>query len=161
MTRKSATLVSLAPLLIAAFANSCGRPGETPTPDPVSFTSEIKPLLQEKCLTCHNTGLLLGELNLENRDLAFGRSERGEFIVPGKPNDSLLYTMTLATHGTRDPEAGAEKPMPLQAPDLSPEERGLLKRWIEEGADWPEGADGHIKVLMAPDTIVPDGTGNS
>ena len=142
--------ILVAPL---ALLVSCGEPAEKkgdPKPKPVSFAADIKPILQEKCVICHHSGTLLGKVNLENKKLAFSKSERGEFIVPGKPDESLLYTITLAPHGKRELPPGVEKPMPLMAPDLTQTEKDLLKRWIEEGAEWPEGAEGSIKVVAPP-----------
>lgn len=138
-------------LLFSTALAACGGPGGEAEPKPVDFATQIKPLLQTNCIVCHNTGTLVGKINLENRELAFGESERGKFIVPGDPEASLLYTITLAPHGKRELPDGIEKPMPALAPDLAPEEKDLLKRWIQEGADWPSGADGHVKLLPDPE----------
>ena len=47
---------------------------------PVDFAAQIKPLLEERCINCHHSGALFGNLNLENR--------RG----PSSPWTPWLYT---------------------------------------------------------------------
>ena len=118
-------------------------------PKPVNFATQIKPLFQKHCIACHNTGTLLGKINLENRDVAFGESENGKFIVPKDPDSSLIYTITASKHGDKLPP-GIEKPMPLEAPNLTKADKALLKRWIEEGANWPEGEEGYVPVPKVP-----------
>lgn len=110
----------------------------------VSFENEVKPLLAGKCLPCHNSAALSGNLNLETRRTAFGGSERGSFIVPGDPDNSLVYTSTDASHGA---EAATETMPAVKGVTLDEEERDLLRRWIASGAEWPEGAQGHLKPL--------------
>jgi hypothetical protein len=101
-------------------------------------------LLSGKCLPCHHSGTLSGNLSLETRRTAFGGSGRGSFIVPGDPDSSLVYTLTDASHGKQ----GATETMPaVKGVTLSDDERELLRRWISEGAEWPEGEAGHLKPL--------------
>ena len=126
--------------------NACGS-GDKGVPKPVDFVADIKPLLQKRCVTCHNTATLIGEINLENSEHAFGKSARGHFIVEGEPEKSLLYTVTLAPHGKRELPPGIDTPMPDRAPELSDGEKSLLRRWITEGAKWPDGPEGHVKPL--------------
>ncbi|MFV1995869.1 MAG: c-type cytochrome domain-containing protein [Verrucomicrobiales bacterium] len=114
-----------------------------PTDHPVSFTEDIKPLLQSRCVLCHNTGTLLGHLNLETRALAFAPGPAGPFIIPGSPEKSKLYTFTLKPRQE-------DQSMPPTKHRLSDEEKGLLRRWIAEGAPWPEGPGGHIEPIPDP-----------
>ena len=139
---------TVAALLLTAVPPSLCRGDETGI-DPRTFRSLVKPLFQKHCIACHNTGTLLGKINLENRDVAFGESENGKFIVPKDPDSSLIYTITSSKHGDKLPP-GIEKPMPLEAPNLTEADKALLKKWIEEGANWPEGEEGYIPPPKVP-----------
>ena len=35
---------------------------------PVDFVTQIKPLLQNRCVNCHHSGAVFGDLSLENRE---------------------------------------------------------------------------------------------
>lgn len=114
--------------------NACGK-DDTKA---VSFQKQIKPLFEARCIDCHHAGALFGDLNLENRDLAFKPRKKGPVITPGDPDKSTLYlVLTL-------PESD-KKAMPPTGHRISAEETALIKRWIKEGAAWPTGADGVVK----------------
>lgn len=124
-------------VLIAAFAPglSCQKKPEVQT---VDFARHIKPLLQSRCISCHNSGALLGDLNMENRALAFKERAKGPIITPGKPEASQLYiVLTLP-----EPEKKAMPPTGHRIPQADVD---LMKRWIEQGAKWPDGAEGEVK----------------
>jgi hypothetical protein len=106
----------------------------------VDFVTDIKPVLQENCLPCHNTGLLLGHLNLETKALAFKPGPAGPFIVPGDPDASALYQLVLLKDGEK-------RAMPPVKHRLFPEEKENIRLWIEQGASWPDGPEGHIQPL--------------
>lgn len=118
--------------------------GEPASTAPVSFVNDIKPLLENRCLSCHNTTTLLGRLNLENRELAFSHPEGGQFIVPGDPKSSKMYQVLLLPRD--DDEA-----MPAIGHRLEEAEIDLMRRWIEQGAEWPDGPDGVLVPIIIPD----------
>ena len=133
------TFISFFALAISGCSRS--EPESVSTAVPVNFTTVIKPLFEANCLPCHHSGTLIGGLSLETRTGAFRQSDRGIYIVPGKPDDSLIYTMTRQRHGKQD------EVMPADGILLSDEQREILRRWIEEGADWPQGKEGVLKPL--------------
>jgi hypothetical protein len=87
------------------------------------FDREIAPLLARRCLSCHNGDEFRGKLDLTRKAQAMAGGESGPVIVPGKPDESLLF-------GYVDGEE-----MPPKKP-LPPEEKSLLKAWIASGAAW-------------------------
>jgi mono/diheme cytochrome c family protein len=107
----------------------------------VDFATEIRPLLETNCLACHQSEVLMGGFNIQSRDDAFGAADRGARIVPGNPDASLVYTMTAVRHGKQN------ETMPADGILLTEEQRALLRRWIEEGADWPTGEEGTLVPL--------------
>ena len=96
------------------------------------FALEIKPLLAAKCLACHgqNPSLLMGGLDLTGQASALQGGQSGRpAIVPGKPDESLLY---LALSGD-----GPTLVMPPKETDqLSPAEVARVREWIDLGAQW-------------------------
>ena len=104
---------------------------------PVDFVKQIKPILAERCVECHNSETIFGELNLQNRELAFRKRSTGPVIVPGAPERSLI--MLALTLPPKDPKA-----MPATGHRIPKDEVSLIKRWILEGAKWPDGPDGAI-----------------
>jgi len=87
------------------------------------FDTTIAPLLARRCLDCHNPTDEKGDLDLTSRQEAFSGGDSGPTIVPGKLDESLLWSRV---------EAGE---MPPKHP-LSPDERQLLRDWIAAGAHW-------------------------
>ncbi|MCB1207263.1 MAG: PSD1 domain-containing protein [Verrucomicrobiae bacterium] len=97
----------------------------------VDFDKEIRPILEARCLDCHDTETLKGGIGLETFYHAHLPTDAGEPIfVPGKPDESVLLHVVQET----DPE----KRMPPKGKPLSPAEIDTLKRWIGEGAVWPD-----------------------
>jgi len=110
----------------------------------VKFLTEVKPLLENYCLRCHNTGLLLGDLNLETRKLAFTPGKGGPFIVSGQPEASKFYLVLKLQEGNKEA-------MPPAKHRMTKEEQDLIYRWIKQGADWPKDSRGTLK----PVKVVP------
>lgn len=97
----------------------------------VDFEKDLLPVLKKNCLACHNTTKARGDLNLETPALIRKGGSSGKAVVPGDPEDSLIYIS--AAHQDEDlimPPEGNK----VKASNFSPVELGLLKRWIEGGA---------------------------
>ena len=92
----------------------------------VDFKKEIAPILQNNCLTCHNSKTRKGQLSLENIDDLL----ENETIVVGNADDSHLISQVVPVDGKAE--------MPKQGKPLSDSEVALLRRWINEGANWPK-----------------------
>ncbi len=98
--------------------------------EPVDFDREIAPLFAAKCLKCHGAAGPEGGLSLTSREAAYKTLSSGRAaIVPKQPEASELLRRVTATD---------EEKMPPTGPALSPAEATLLRRWIAEGATWPE-----------------------
>ncbi len=98
--------------------------------DPVDFGKEIVPILKRNCLACHHQKEAEGGLVLETFDSILKGGDSGHGVVAKDVSASLLFTRA----------SGAEEPlMPPEdnevgAKPLTPEELGILKLWIEQGA---------------------------
>ena len=95
----------------------------------VDFSTEIKPILNKHCISCHGGVKKSGGFSLLFEEEAFAPTESGHpAIVPGSSSSSEL--IKRLTHS--DPELR----MPYQRTQLSEEEIELLKEWIDQGAKW-------------------------
>jgi hypothetical protein len=109
----------------------------------VDFATQIKPLLESQCVNCHQSGALMGNLNLENHALATKAHPHGDVIKPGDPEHSLLYrVLTL-------PEV-EKQAMPPGGHRIEKEKVELIKLWITQGAVWPDGAGGVVRPKVDP-----------
>src|SRR5439155_1696079 len=98
----------------------------------VDFERQIKPILEFDCLRCHGPEKPKGNLRLDTRAGALKGGDDGTALVPGKPDRSPLYTSTILPKDD-------DKHMPPKGEPLKKEETELLRLWIEQGAEWPEG----------------------
>ncbi|HIG27993.1 MAG TPA: DUF1549 domain-containing protein [Verrucomicrobiales bacterium] len=99
---------------------------------PIDFNKEIRPILAENCLVCHGPDDSKGGLRLTNREIALGKLKSGQTaVIPGNPDASALIQRIFS----EDPDE--QMPPPDKGEALNISEKQLLRRWIEEGADWP------------------------
>lgn len=104
---------------------------------PVNFVEHIKPIFEAKCAMCHNRSALPGRMSLANRKEAEATGALGTFIIPGQPRQSLLANNLGSAHASI-------KAMPPVGERITPEELTVLRKWIQEGANWPGGPDGEV-----------------
>jgi hypothetical protein len=96
-------------------------------PETIDFARDVAPLIQQRCLRCHQPSNRKGELSLAT---AADLKESG-FVVPRDPDAShLLSVVTAAANG--------RPAMPKEGRALSVAEVAMLRRWISAGAEWPE-----------------------
>ena len=111
-------------LVIVAMATGCSK---APT---VSFANDVKPVLGQYCLECHDTGGAGTEksgFKVDSYDSVMAGTSLGPMVVAGDPLSSNLYRMVAM-------EVDKSIRMPHEGTALSAEERALIKTWIAEGA---------------------------
>lgn len=97
----------------------------------ISFEHDVRPLLTRHCDRCHGTRNQEADLQLNLRSSVMHRGTDAEpIIVPGQPDQSLLIQRLTAS------DAGDS--MPLDSKPLTSREIDVLRRWIEQGASWPD-----------------------
>lgn len=110
----------------------------------IVFSDIIQPILNEKCVGCHNPNKSKGELQLISKQTILRGGEDGAVILPGSPDSSMLYTFLLLPMDD-------EKHMPPEGkPQLDQGEINLIKWWIHHGA----GFDHKVVEVNTPDTIL-------
>lgn len=126
-------------LLLAACSVSAGfyfgGPVESSTelePDQVDFERDIEPILEERCVQCHREKKHKAGLRLDSKSAAMAGSYFGTepVIVPGDAEDSVLFQ--------RISHADEDERMPPRGEGLDQAQIELLRRWIDEGAVWPD-----------------------
>ncbi len=120
-----------------AFAQDQGARAEldpSTLPPPVErsidFAADVAPIFERSCHSCHGPKRARSDYRLDQKASALGGGQIGGAIVPGDSSHSLLiHYVAGADELIRMPEKGSM---------LLPEEVGVLRRWIDEGAPWPE-----------------------
>ena len=102
--------------------------------DEVDYLTQIKPLLTEKCYSCHGVLKQESELRLETKSLMVQGGDSGGVIVPGDPEASLLLVRIEA----KDPHE--KMPPAEEGSALLPDQIALVRSWILQGATAPDEA---------------------
>ena len=91
------------------------------------FRKDIAPLLERRCVRCHQPGIAKGGISIATpSDL-----RDSGYLVPGEPGQSeLLNLVTSAADGQ-------SARMPKEGKPLAAQEVLLLREWIAHGAEWP------------------------
>jgi hypothetical protein len=101
--------------------------------DEVVTYDQVQPILRKHCLNCHNENQPRGGLSLSGLDKIEAGSTSGDVVVPGAPEESLLYLVT----------AHLENPkMPPNKPRIPARELALIEKWIATGLAKDLGKDG-------------------
>ena len=112
-------------------------PVSAPLPETVRFNRDIRPILSDKCYTCHGpdsgtrrAGLRLDDAEASRKDATRTTAAQGSMpvIAPGDPDGSALVHRVTA--------ADPQRRMPFRGEPLAPREVALLTRWIEQGAEY-------------------------
>lgn len=96
----------------------------------IDFEKDVAPILEAKCLSCHNPNNIKGDLSMTTFENIMRVGE--DVLIPGNAEGSMLYWIT-------QPFDGDPPEMPEDGDPLTTEESKLLAAWIDEGAVWPEG----------------------
>jgi hypothetical protein len=123
----------------------------TRLPDKVDFNFHIRPILSDRCYSCHGPDANKREaglrLDLETAAYAPLKDTRGMHgIVPGKPGQSGVYLRLTSD----DPEM--RMPPVNSNLSLNPYEIKLIEKWIKQGARYEK----HWAFLPPKKSMLPD-----
>ncbi|QDT68504.1 Planctomycete cytochrome C [Planctomycetes bacterium MalM25] len=137
---------SLTPLLLAfvSLAGAFPTVGFSAEPKPLSFNLDVRPILSEKCFHCHGP-------DEESRGSGLRLDVRDEAIDFGAITPHETEESTLLERIDSD-DADLLMPPPASKRTLTDKQRAVLRRWIEEGAEY----EAHWSLSPLPkETLVP------
>ena len=103
-------------------------------PDRIEFNRDIRPILSDKCLSCHgpDESQRKADLRLDVPEGALADLGGYFAVVPGEIAKSEVWRrITAADETERMPPAESGK-------NLTPTDRELLRQWIEQGAEYQQ-----------------------
>jgi hypothetical protein len=111
----------------------------------VDFNTEVKPIFNKKCISCHGGVKRQSGFSLLFRADALEPNKSGKpAIIPGDPgNSEMIRRLSLS-----DPE----ERMPYRHEPLSAEEISTLTKWVKQGAKWGD----HWAYTPVAKTTTPD-----
>jgi len=116
--------------------------GKLPPParSPVEFDREVKPIFEKSCFRCHGPERPKSHFRLDNRESALkGGENNKDDIVPGDSAKSkLIHYVARLVEDMEMPPAG-------KGEALTPEQVGVLRAWIDQGAKWSVGAETAVR----------------
>jgi mono/diheme cytochrome c family protein len=95
----------------------------------IDFRRDVEPILRANCYQCHGAKKASAQLRLDDKELAMKGGISGAVIIPGNGKDSRLMKRVLGE--------GDEARMPLGGAPLKANQIELIRKWIDEGAEWP------------------------
>lgn len=119
--------------MIGCLLAACGLAGATP-PNPAAeehFESKVRPVLAEKCWSCHGEKKQSGGLRLDSRESLVKGGDSGSPITAHKSTESLLAQAIRRT---------GELKMPPKEP-LAADQIAAIEQWLRDGAYWPNDAN--------------------
>jgi WD40 repeat protein len=111
-----------------------------------SYTKDIAPIFEARCLGCHASKVKMGTLDLETYESLSQGGNHGKVITPGKSEQSRLYLMLTGK---------ASPAMPMDGSKLSPEQIDTVKKWIDAGAAGPARGEARTKTVSALPPLKP------
>lgn len=104
-----------------------------PIPERVGFNEHIRPIFASHCVKCHGGVKQAGGLSFIYRDLVLAGGDSGlAAVTPGSVEESYLVDRIS------DPDPDSRMPPADQGPPLDSRQVELIKKWIEQGANWEE-----------------------
>lgn len=102
--------------------------------EPINFDRDIRPILSNTCYTCHgpDSNKRATDVRFDQRDGLFAELDEASVVLPGKPEQSELFLRITSE------DADVRMPPADEKQQLSSTQIALIKRWIEEGADYTD-----------------------
>ncbi len=137
MFPKDGMQIPLKPLLAAlltAFGLASSVAAQQGSAEPVDFNRDIRPILSDNCFLCHGFDHSTREADLRLDIFDGATADLGGYsaVVPGDLEDSELW---YRINSDRKKEV---MPPPKTGKTLTAEQKDLLRRWIEGGAEYTE-----------------------
>jgi len=97
----------------------------------VDFAREVQPIFIKRCYECHGPDKQRSNLRLDHKaDAARGGKSGEPTWIPGDSAKSHIIQRVTSTD--------SDEQMPPKGERLTAEQIKALRKWIDQGADWPE-----------------------
>jgi len=106
----------------------------------INFKNDIWPVFQKHCVKCHGPKKQKSGFRIDVRELALEGGDMGQNIIPGKSADSPLVHFISGLD--------EETIMPPKDELLGDKVVGLIRAWIDQGADWPDDIGAKVEDRM-------------
>ena len=107
------------------------------------YDNVVAKILDDKCVSCHNTNKRKGDLSLISKNHILQGGESGEVLIAGNADASLFYTQLLL------PISDEDRMPPEGKAQLTKDEIWILKHWIDNGLDF----DNYVQGISENDTL--------
>jgi hypothetical protein len=97
----------------------------------LTFEKDIKPLFDKSCVECHGAVKPKGKLRLDTLEGTLKGGVDGKVLEPGKSEKSFLVANIAFLC---DEDDFMPPPKEKKYPKLTPEQVGLVRAWIDQGA---------------------------
>jgi hypothetical protein len=126
---------------LASVATSAAEPlAKKPTPEELEFfESKVRPVLAEKCVTCHGPKKQMAGLRLDTAEGVKTGSDSGPVILPADPANSPFLKAIRRE---------SDSPMPPNEP-LPADIVAVLAEWVKIGAPFPDDTQTRIDPMAA------------
>jgi uncharacterized membrane protein/mono/diheme cytochrome c family protein len=115
----------------------------TNIPQAVVYADIIQPMLDKRCVSCHNSSKKKGELVLTTKENLLKGGKNGDAVTPGNPEQSHLFTSLVL------PEDDDKHMPPKGKTQLTKDQISVIHWWIQQGADFEK----KVEQLNVPDNI--------
>jgi WD40 repeat protein len=125
------TVCALILAVPAILQRGAGEPAVMAASTP-SFSADVAPILEKKCLGCHSSSVHKSGLILESYSSLMKGGKHGPPILPHDANASLIVQMLEGDIGPQ---------MPANADPLPDSDIERIKAWINAGAEGPAATE--------------------
>ena len=125
LTFQTVKLQSTALALVACWMVASVATADDKAPEKVTFDDHVKPLLVQRCSSCHNGQKREGDLDVTNYTNLMQGGGSGTVIEPQDASGSYLYQLITHEETPEMPPSGTKIPDP---------EIQLIAKWIDLGA---------------------------
>ncbi len=103
----------------------------------VDFVKDIQPLLETSCVKCHGADKQKSKYRMDTREAAIkgGSSEHAAIVVGDSAKSPMVHYISSAVADMEMPPVDDR----TKYPELTKEQIGLVRAWIDQGAKWPDG----------------------
>jgi mono/diheme cytochrome c family protein len=118
---------------VVLLAADTGKLPPASTKQGVTYTTDIKPIFDQACVKCHSGDKPKAKLKLDSLENVLKGGKDGKVIVAG---DSAKSPLILSVAHLTDDKDAWMPPLhnKLHLGPLTPEQIGLIRAWIDQGA---------------------------